>query len=79
MLVLLRGLITMERSSKAVEVAAAAPVAAVGGGTFLGLDLPDWVLVATLIYTIIQILLLLPHLLDQARRVRKARSCGRGK
>jgi len=79
MLGLLRGLMTMGRSSNAVEVAAAAPVAAVGGGTFLGLDLPDWVLVATLIYTIIQIILLLPRLLDHARRVRKARSCGRGK
>lgn len=69
----------MGRSNNAVEVAAAAPVAAFGGGTFLGLDLPDWVLVATLIYTTIQILLLLPRLLDQARRVRKAQSCGREK
>lgn len=45
-----------------MAVAKASPPVAVSGLTLAGVQLQDWLIIATLIYTVIQIVILLPKL-----------------
>ena len=46
---------TTQHSDIVTEVAKAAPALTVGGLTLFGVGLADWVLLATLVYTVLQV------------------------
>lgn len=54
-----------------MAVAKASPPVAVSGLTLVGVQLQDWLIIATLIYTVIQIIILLPKLKQSFSEWRK--------
>lgn len=62
---------TTEHSEALVAVVKTAPPVVVTSGSILGVPLPDILLWATLVYTVLQLVLLAPRVVEAVAKVRQ--------
>lgn len=61
----------------AKELAPVAPPVGISAGYFLGISLPQWAVILTILYTTLQILRLMPKIIGCVQCFRKAGTCDR--